>query len=317
MDYFDLHCDTATELYRRREKLSRNSLHVSLEKAKGLGKYAQVAAFWSDPSHGDDECFDIFKKTLGYFLSELAENGLYPADCQEAFDRLVGAGKPAFILAVEGANLLGGDFSRLPLLYRLGVRIITPVWKGESCIGGGYDSDMGLTAFGREAVDMMGRLNIACDLSHSGPVTADDALSAAEKNGYPVFCSHSCSRGLCGHPRCISDGFARRLSDAGGICGVSFVPSHLTSDKICKAETVVSHIARLYDVAGADFPAVGGDFDGVDRLPDGISDLSCVGIIPHLLKKRGFGDDDVDRIMFGNAARFSASFLRKTKSFSA
>ena len=311
MDYFDLHCDTATEIFKRRVKLYDNPLHISLKKAGHIEKYAQIAAFWSDPRYSGDECFDLFGKTLDHFTAELSENGLAPVTDTDAFEKYQNAGLPAFIIGVEGAGLLNRDISRLDDMYRRGVRGITLTWKGVSCIGGAFDTDEGLSPFGADTVIRMGELNVACDLSHAGVKTANDALSLVKAKGYPVFCSHSNAYSLCRHPRCISDGFAKELSLAGGICGVSFVPYHLTEDKICTAETVVSHILHLRNIAGGDFPAVGGDFDGVDRLPEGISDISDVTLICDLLKKHGLSDGETEKILYGNAKRFLSRILTK------
>ncbi|MBO4216624.1 MAG: membrane dipeptidase [Clostridia bacterium] len=310
MDYFDLHCDTATEIFKRREKLFENGRHVSLSKAGCLEKYAQVAAFWSDPKNGDD-CFRLFVEALDYFEAELSENGLLPVTDRRTFEKLQSEGKPAFILAIEGANLFSGDTGRLEAAYSRGIRVITPVWKGVSCIGGAFDTDVGLTPFGYGIIRRMGELNIACDLSHASVKTADEALSEAKKHGFPVFCSHSNSHSLCSHPRCITDGFAKRLAEAGGICGVSFVPYHLADGGVCKAEAVVSHLLRFYNIAGADFPALGGDFDGVDLLPEGISDISDVPAVLHLLEKHGLSDGEIEKILYLNAKRFLLSVLDK------
>ena len=44
---FDLHCDTASELYARNQSLSANTLHVALDKAAAFDIYVQTMAIWS------------------------------------------------------------------------------------------------------------------------------------------------------------------------------------------------------------------------------------------------------------------------------
>ena len=45
--FFDGHCDTAYELWRRGEQLSQNTCHIDLGKASAFRAYAQVFAFCS------------------------------------------------------------------------------------------------------------------------------------------------------------------------------------------------------------------------------------------------------------------------------
>lgn len=309
MNCFDLHCDTATELFKRREKLKDNGRHISLSKAKAFSRYAEVAAFWSDPRNTDDECYSLFNSALDYFLSELSENGLYPVLSKCDFETLQRNKKSAFIIGIEGANLFSGSISRLELAYDRGVKVITPVWKGVTAVGGAFDADEGLSSFGYDLIRRMGELNIACDLSHASVKTADEALSVARENGFPVFCSHSDSYSLCRHRRCITDDFAKRLAEAGGVCGVSLVPYHLTEGGICKVENVVAHILHFHNIAGEDFPALGCDFDGVDLLPEGVEDISDLPVIARELKKRGLNENAVEKIFYKNAKRFLFTVL--------
>ena len=46
MDFFDLHCDTAFELYKRNLSFDNDELSVTKNSAKVFGKWTQTFAVW-------------------------------------------------------------------------------------------------------------------------------------------------------------------------------------------------------------------------------------------------------------------------------
>ena len=67
---------------------------------------------------------------------------------------------------------------------------------------------------------------------------------------------------------------------------------------------VVDHIDHVVKIAGIDHVAFGSDFDGVgDSLPYGIKDASQFpNLIFHLLK-RGYSEEDIQKICYKNIWR--------------
>ena len=50
---------------------------------------------------------------------------------------------------------------------------------------------------------------------------------------------------------------------------------------------VADHVEHVREVAGVDHVGIGGDFDGVDWLPEGLEDVSCYpALIAELLEPR-------------------------------
>ena len=58
LDYIDLHCDTAYELYHRNEHIESNTCAVSLDGAAPYPHYAQFFAIWSDNEKTEDEAYE-------------------------------------------------------------------------------------------------------------------------------------------------------------------------------------------------------------------------------------------------------------------
>jgi len=67
---------------------------------------------------------------------------------------------------------------------------------------------------------------------------------------------------------------------------------------------VVDHIDRVVELAGIDHVGIGSDYDGVgDSLPYGLKDVtSYPNLIFHLLK-RGYSEDDIEKICYKNIWR--------------
>jgi membrane dipeptidase len=66
---------------------------------------------------------------------------------------------------------------------------------------------------------------------------------------------------------------------------------------------VVDHIDHIVKLVGIDHVGVGSDFDGIQAVP---TDLSSVADLPNLTKellKRGYTEEDIDKILGGNILR--------------
>jgi membrane dipeptidase len=66
---------------------------------------------------------------------------------------------------------------------------------------------------------------------------------------------------------------------------------------------VVDHVEHACEVAGVDHVGLGSDYDGIGRTPQGLEDASCYGRIAEELVARGFGLDDVAKVLGGNMER--------------
>ena len=74
MNYFDLHCDTPFELYKRKTPLASGGTHITAEKLRCFEKYAQIMDIWSQNDLSGQECYDNFFRIYDNFMRELAEN---------------------------------------------------------------------------------------------------------------------------------------------------------------------------------------------------------------------------------------------------
>ncbi|THH39762.1 dipeptidase [Neolewinella litorea] len=69
-------------------------------------------------------------------------------------------------------------------------------------------------------------------------------------------------------------------------------------------EMVADHIDRVVELAGIDHVGLGSDYDGVgDSLPTGLKDVADYPNLVYTLLKRGYTDEDIQKILSGNVLR--------------
>ena len=305
MKLIDLHCDTPAALYRQKASLIKNALHVDLEKTAPFSAYVQVAAYFTPcdvPDADGMQTVCAYHTYLQQAVSAVPNAVLIDsaADLQAA----VKSGQRGFLPAVEDLRILSGNLDNLSALRRTGVRIVTPVWRDQSCIGGAWNTDAGLTPFGKKAVETALSLGMIPDISHASPATFDDIAALCRAAAKPFFATHSCAFAICPHGRNLTDGQIKAVAASGGLIGLNLYPVFLTGRENADLDDVVRHIRRIQVVAGVDAVAVGSDFDGIGCLPQG---LSCVRDLPRLydcLTASGFSDDALEKLFFENAYRF-------------
>ena len=306
--YTDLHCDTAFEIYKTKSGLNKNNLHIDTEKAKIFERYSQIFAIWSDNDKNDDENYGDFFKIRNYLIENLSENDIIL--CKTGLEYEKSKNKIRAFLAVEGGKLLSGDISRLDVLYQNGVRFLTLVWNGLCKMGGAFNTDTGLTDFGKKAVRRCEELGIIIDLSHSSDKTMADVFDITEK---PVIASHSSSRSIIAKccpdkktlaKRNLSDEQFLEIKKRGGIVGISLCRGHIADENgVVAIPDIIKHMDYYMSLGGENTVCFGCDFDGAE-IPDGIENITGVVKICEELKKLGYNDILIENIMYKNADNF-------------
>ncbi len=306
MNYFDLHCDTISAIYCKKTDFNCKNLAFSFEKVQKYARKYQVFAFWSDNNATNEECFDTFLRENDYLEKLVTESGEKVQLCTEKHD-LKDDDALHIIKAVEGGRLLCESLAGVEALRRHGVRILLPMWQGQDFIGGSWDTDTGLSDFGKKLIPECEKNGIIIDTSHMSEKSFYDTLKIASN---PIIASHSNSRTICRTPRNLTDDMARQVVSSGGVVGVSLAAKHVSEkyfDRMPQDNEdfvleVAGHILHYVEILGDRAVCLGCDFDGTERtvqIPD-------VSYIDRLRERLGdyLSTDEIENIFFNNAYNF-------------
>ena len=317
--------------------------HTDLPRLRAGGVGAQFwSVFVPSSLQGDSavsatlEQIDLTRRLAGRYPDAL-ELTLTADDVERA----MAAGKIASLLGAEGGHSIASSLGVLRALYALGVRYMTLTHNDNVPWADSATDEPaagGLTEFGREVVAEMQRLGMLVDLSHTAPATMRDALAVARG---PVIFSHSSARAICDHPRNVPDDVLGTLAAGGGVCMVTFVPAFVSEecrqwDRELAGEMrergldpkdysqrsraaaeraarhprpnatvaqVADHVEHVRAVAGPRHVGLGGDFDGTDQLPEGLSNVSGYPALFAELLRRGWTEADCALLASGNILR--------------
>jgi membrane dipeptidase len=257
-------------------------------------------------------------------------------------ERAFKAGKIGSMIGMEGGHSIDSSLATLRMMHALGAGYMTLAHsKNVPWADSATDKPAlgGLSPFGEQVVHEMNRLGMLVDLSHVSEDTMADAIRVSRA---PVMFSHSSARAVCAHPRNVPDAILKQLPANGGIVMVTFVPSFIAPvaganyaeeyamfsklqeqyasepEKLRAAvaeyrkthpapkatlSMVADHVDHIRKVAGIDHIGLGGDFDGIDSVVEGLEDVSKYPALTAELLRRGYGDEDIKKILGLNILR--------------
>jgi membrane dipeptidase len=261
-------------------------------------------------------------------------------------ERIVGQGKIAMPLAIEGGHAIE---DRLDLLRTFHERGVSSMTLTHNVSHGWADSSAdqprwnGLNELGRKVIAEMNMLGMVIDVSHVSDKTFFDVVGISRD---PVIFSHSGCRSINPHRRNVSDEMLKALAGNGGVIGIVFeltflskeyaqaaqelraisrpffqkIPEiedmnlRITIDHLSQGrdwplegkptiENLLDHIDHAVKIAGVDHVGLGADMYPRTPTPEGIRGAHDYANITRGLKRRGYSDEDVRKIMGGNFLR--------------
>ena len=291
-------CDThADTLYGRAMRPGHTEFDVTLEKLQKGGVTVQTLALYVGGKPDLSLMAQVFNKMF------LALEQIKAEGWRQVFDpRDANEGESAFMLSVEGCDLLQNDLSMIESWRKMGVRMAALTWNHENCVvtPATHGPDKGLKPFGRDAVREMQRLGIAVDTSHLNVRGFYDLLEM----GIVPLASHSCCTALCDHKRNLTDQQLKDLFAAGGYVGVNFYPLFLRSDAKAAIDDVCDHILHMMEMGGEGHIGFGSDFDGIECKPEGLQGPQDFPALLAALKNRGLSDAQIRGIAGENLLHY-------------
>jgi membrane dipeptidase len=253
------------------------------------------------------------------------------------------AGKISLPMGMENGAPIGNDISNLKYFFDRGIRYITLAHNKDNQIcDASMDKREGtwngLSPYGKQVVAEMNRLGIMVDISHVDDSTFYQVMELSKA---PAIASHSsCRKFSPNAPRDLTDDMIKKLGEKDGVMMINFYTAFLdstvlkqqgelrdllnsrnlnASDSLGKQaatefwkshpnpadiQTVVNHIDNVVKIAGIDHVGFGSDYDGVSgMLPIGLEDVSKYPDLIYALLKRGYSEEDIEKICYKNAFR--------------
>ncbi|XP_052023036.1 dipeptidase 1 isoform X1 [Apodemus sylvaticus] len=273
--------------------------------------------FWSAYMPCDTQNKDAVKRILEQIDVIHRMCQLYPetfmcvtnsSDILQAFEK----GKVASLIGVEGGHLIDSSLAVLRTLYHLGMRYLTLThncntpWADNWLVDRGDDEaeSQGLSPFGKRVLTEMNRLGVMIDLSHVAVATMKDALQHSKA---PVIFSHSSAYSVCPSRRNVPDDVLQLVRNTSSLVMVNFYSEFVSCSDSATLSQVADHLDHIKKVAGPGAVGLGGDYDGVTRLPVGLEDVSKYPDLIAELLRRNWTETEVRGVLSDNLLRvFSA-----------
>jgi membrane dipeptidase len=260
------------------------------------------------------------------------------SDVERAFKN----GRVASMIGMEGGHSIDNSLATLRMMHTLGAGYMTLTHSANvpwADAATDKPARGGLSPFGEEVVREMNWLGMLVDLSHVSPETMEDAIRVSEA---PVIFSHSSAKAVANVPRNVPDNVLQLMPKNGGVVMVTFVPGFISQQVVdygqkvtaqqqsirsqfpnndayvqagmerwrgenpeprATLQQVADHIDHIRKVAGIDHVGLGGDFDGISTVVEGLEDVSKYPYLTAELLKRGYTDQDIKKILGLNILR--------------
>ena len=299
---FDGHCDTLKRCLNTGEGFLSNTGHLDLERMACYAPYAQFFAVFSNSARPGPPMWERFLAQRALLERELEQNRDRMVLCRTAgeAERAAEEGKAAAFLSVEGAELLECSLERLETAHAMGVRAVNLTWNHANAMSGSNCDrpDQGLTGQGRAFAARMRELGILADVSHLSDRGFWDLLEAAPG---PVIATHSNARSVFFHTRNLTDEQFTAIIECQGVAGLNLYPCFLGEDP--DLDVAAAHLEHFLELGGEKNVALGGDWDGVERLPRGVRDGRGWLDFYRLLRKRNYPEALLEDLFYNNMMR--------------
>ena len=166
--------------------------------------------------------------------------------------------KTAIFFGFQNCSPIEDDISLVEKVYEQGCRFMQLTYNNQSLLATGcYEkTDSGVTNFGREVIKEMNRLGLVIDMSHSAEKSTYDAIEISQK---PIAITHANPVFWHKAVRNKSDELLKKLSESGGMLGLSLYAHHLKDKSNCTIESFCEMTARTAEIMGVKNLGIGSD----------------------------------------------------------
>ncbi len=308
------YCNWSRDIFLINREAGLNAVHVTLVYHEDYDEFLQRVKEW-DRFFEENSDLIFLGKTFEDITKAQSDN------------------KTAIFFGFQNCSPIEDDIHLIEKVYEHGCRFMQLTYNNQSLLATGcYEkNDSGVTNFGREAIKEMNRVGIVVDMSHSAEKSTLDAIEISEK---PIAITHANPSFWHQALRNKSDFLLKKLSESGGILGLSLYSHHLKDGTNCKLESFCEMVAKTAEIMEVKNIGIGSDLclnqpdsvvewmrngtwskstnygegskkkPGFPKQPDWFLDARGFDNLESGLKKVGFNKQEVEGILGNNWFNF-------------
>ena len=233
------YCNWTRDVFLINREAGLNAVHVTLVYHEDYDEFLQRVKEW-DRFFEENSDLIFLGKTFKDIIKAQSEN------------------KTAIFFGFQNCSPIEDDINLIEKVHELGCRFMQLTYNNQSLLATGcYEkNDSGVTNFGREAIKEMNKVGIVVDMSHSAEKSTLDAIEISEK---PIAITHANPSFWHEALRNKSDFLLRKLSESGGILGLSLYSHHLKDGTNCKLENFCEMVAKTAEIMDVNNIGIGSD----------------------------------------------------------
>ena len=308
------YCNWSRDIFLINREAGLNAVHVTLVYHEDYDEFLQRVKEW-DRFFEENSDLIFLGKTFEDITKAQSDN------------------KTAIFFGFQNCSPIEDDINLIEKVHEHGCRFMQLTYNNQSLLATGcYEkNDSGVTNFGREAIKEMNRVGIVVDMSHSAEKSTLDAIEISEK---PIAITHANPSFWHEALRNKSDFLLKKLSESGGILGLSLYSHHLKDGTNCKLENFCEMVAKTAEIMDVKNIGIGSDLclnqpdsvvewmrngtwskstnygegskkkPGFPKQPDWFLDARGFDNLESGLKKVGFNKQEVEGILGNNWFNF-------------
>ena len=308
------YCNWSRDIFLINREAGLNAVHVTLVYHEDYDEFLQRVKEW-DRFFEENSDLIFLGKTFEDITKAQSDN------------------KTAIFFGFQNCSPIEDDINLIEKVYEHGCRFMQLTYNNQSLLATGcYEkNDSGVTNFGREAIKEMNRVGIVVDMSHSAEKSTLDAIEISET---PIAITHANPSFWHQALRNKSDFLLKKLSESGGILGLSLYSHHLKDGTNCKLENFCEMVAKTAEIMEVKNIGIGSDLclnqpdsvvewmrngtwskstnygegskkkPGFPKQPDWFLDARGFDNLESGLKKVGFNKQEVEGILGNNWFNF-------------
>ena len=308
------YCNWSRDIFLINREAGLNAVHVTLVYHEDYDEFLQRVKEW-DRFFEENSDLIFLGKTFEDITKAQSDN------------------KTAIFFGFQNCSPIEDDINLIEKVHEHGCRFMQLTYNNQSLLATGcYEkNDSGVTNFGREAIKEMNRVGIVVDMSHSAEKSTLDAIEISEK---PIAITHANPSFWHQALRNKSDFLLKKLSQSGGILGLSLYSHHLKDGPNCKLESFCEMVAKTAEIMEVKNIGIGSDLclnqpdsvvewmrngtwskstnygegskkkPGFPKQPDWFLDARGFDNLESGLKKVGFNKQEVEGILGNNWFNF-------------